>query len=72
MQYYLCPRCQFKIAQNKHVCQTCGLNMTAYANSAAPEQDVENSRPAVKNVWAKVLGLTGRSKESAQEKPALS
>jgi hypothetical protein len=72
MQYYLCPRCNFRVAQNKHVCQTCGLNITAYNSTIASEQDAAPSKPASKNVWARVLGLDGRRKDGGQEKPALS
>jgi hypothetical protein len=72
MQYYLCPRCKFRVAQNKHVCHTCGLNIASLNSTAGGEQDTANAKPVTKNVWAKVLGLDGRRKESAQEKPALS
>jgi hypothetical protein len=72
MQYYLCPRCNFRVAQNKHVCQTCGLNVNAYNSTIAGEQDATTSKPASKNVWARVLGLDGRRKDGGQEKPALS
>ncbi len=71
MQYYLCPRCKFKVAQNKHVCNTCGLNVAVYNSTISGEQDTAQVKPATKNVWAKVLGLDGRQKESGQEKPAL-
>ncbi len=27
MNYYLCPRCKFKIASNKHLCTTCGYKI---------------------------------------------
>ena len=72
MQYYLCPRCKFRVAQNKHVCNTCGLDIAAYNSTICSEQEPSNAKPATKNVWAKVLGLDGRRKESGQEKPALS
>lgn len=72
MQYYLCPRCKFRIAQNKHVCQTCGLNIAAYNSTVGGDQSAQPSKAPSKNVWAKVLGLDGRQKESGQEKPALS
>jgi hypothetical protein len=72
MQYYLCPRCNFRVAQNKHVCQTCGLNVNAYNSTIANEQDATVSKPASKNVWARVLGLDGRRTDGGHEKPALS
>jgi len=67
MHYYLCPRCQFRIAENKKVCPTCGFNFASMKNSqSSPE---EHSAPKTKTaLWSKVLGL---SKESGKEKPAL-
>lgn len=71
MQYYLCPRCQFRIAANKKVCTTCGFNLAALKN-AAPSEDVsETGSKAPKTAfWSKYLGQQS-NKESAQEKPAL-
>jgi hypothetical protein len=72
MQYYLCPRCKFRVAQNKHVCNTCGLNIAAYNSTVSGDESAEQAKPASKSVWSKVLGLDGRRKDSQQEKPALS
>jgi hypothetical protein len=72
MQYYLCPRCKFKIAANKHVCTTCGLNVSAYNSTVGGEQTDKDAKPAKSNVWARMMRLDSRpSKESGQEKPAL-
>lgn len=72
MQYYLCPRCKFRVAQNKHVCNTCGLNIAAYTSTISGDESAAQSKPASKSVWAKVLGMDGRRKDSQHEKPALS
>lgn len=72
MQYYLCPRCKFRVAQNKHVCNTCGLNIAAYNSTIGGDQGSEQTKPASKNPFAKMLRFEGRQKESGQEKPALS
>lgn len=33
MQYFLCPRCQFKSPANKHICQTCGYKLPSAKSS---------------------------------------
>lgn len=68
MQYYLCPRCQFKVSARKYVCATCGYNMAVAKEKAEETELPANSRG---NVWSRFLGLE-RRKESTTEKPALS
>lgn len=69
MLYYLCPRCQFKIQANKHVCSTCGYKMPA--TSASKDDDVQSNQSKA-NVWLKMLGLNaGDKNEPGHEKPAL-
>ncbi len=73
MQYYLCPRCKFKTAANKHVCQTCGVNFSVYNNTASGDRAAATTKVSKVKVWAKLLGLDSRhSKETGHEKPALS
>lgn len=70
MLYYLCPRCQFKVPANKHVCTTCGYKIPA-TNSGNASLETEGKQ-ARTNVWLKMLGLdTGAKKEQGHEKPAL-
>ncbi len=72
MQYFLCPRCQFRVPANKHICQTCGNKIVSStpANSGA-DNSVE--KKALVNPFAKLLGFNNesKSKDGSQEKPAL-
>ncbi len=71
MQYFLCPRCQFKVQANKHICQTCG---NKFAPAAPASGGTGGAAPrAIVNPFAKLLKLDNQSKqkEAAQEKPAL-
>jgi hypothetical protein len=75
MQYFLCPRCQFKVPANKHLCQTCGYQVpSAATNSGASPASAFSASRAVKstNPFAKLLRLqSDENKEPSQEKPAL-
>ncbi len=71
MQYYLCPRCQFRIAANKHVCTTCGFNMSSLKNTSAVEEQTSPVKMPKTAFWSKYLGIQPANKEPAQEKPAL-
>jgi hypothetical protein len=72
MQYYLCPRCQFRVAINKNVCHTCGFSMSSLKNSQNNAEQSSTAEPTTKTaVWAKFLGLSGPRKETGKEKPAL-
>jgi predicted amidophosphoribosyltransferase len=72
MQYFLCPRCQFRVPANKHICQTCG---NKFVSSAPANSGADNSveKKALVNPFAKLLGFNNQSKQkdSSQEKPAL-
>lgn len=70
MQYYLCPRCQFRIAAKKNVCTTCGFNLASLKTSA-PLEDAETTPAKLPKTafWSKYLGQS--NKDPAQEKPAL-
>ena len=72
MHYILCPRCQFKVPANKHICQTCGFQIP----SAAPTNggNVQSSNK-IGNPFARLLKLQnqeGKPNEGNQENPALS
>lgn len=71
MQYYLCPRCQFKIAANKHVCATCGLNIASQRSTAGSAENTVEQKAPKSNVFSKFLKMDRRPKEATQEKPAL-
>lgn len=72
MQYYLCPRCKFKTASNKPVCQTCGLNFAVYNSTVGSDSTAGDSKPSKFKLFSKIFHLEGRqAKESGQEKPAL-
>lgn len=69
MQYYLCPRCQFRIAANKHVCATCGFHVPSQRSTAGGADSEQKT--AKSNVFSKFLKMDRRPKETTQEKPAL-
>ena len=69
MQYYLCPRCQFRIAANKHVCATCGFHVPVQRSTASGAETEQKASKT--NVFSKFLKMDRRAKESTQEKPAL-
>lgn len=71
MQYYLCPRCQFRIAANKQRCNTCGFNMASLKSSAPAEEQAPTGNLPKTAFWSK-FGMQPANKEKAQEKPALS
>ena len=71
MQYILCPRCQFRVPANKHLCQTCGNKMPS---GASTNGGTVSERGKLSNPFAKMLGMnnTAKQQDSTQEKPALS
>jgi hypothetical protein len=71
MQYYLCPRCQFRIAANKHVCATCGLNIASQKSTASGAENNGDQKASKSNLFSKFLKMDRRPKEATQEKPAL-
>jgi hypothetical protein len=73
MQYFLCPRCQFRVPANKHSCQTCGYKIPS-ASSAGSGTNTDERTGTLTNPFAKLMGFTGNSKqkETGSEKPALS
>ena len=68
MQYFLCPRCQFKVPANKHICQTCGYSVP----SAKPVQaeaggatDGATDGSKVRNL-SKLFGFNSAKQKDAQ------
>jgi len=72
MQYFLCPRCKFKVPTNRRVCQTCGYELPKTAPSVSESETGSVSKKG--SVWARVLGYSqqGGKTAEAHEKPALS
>ncbi len=73
MHYYLCPRCNFKIAGKKRLCTTCGYRIPKPESN----DDVASGAKSMKrnSVFSKLFGFRpddNKSTESGQEKPALS
>jgi ribosomal protein L40E len=66
MQYYLCPRCQFRVPAKKNACTTCGYDMLPLKTAAAQQNE---NKPAKASIWSRMLG---DKKEQGKEKPALS
>jgi DNA-directed RNA polymerase subunit RPC12/RpoP len=76
MNYYLCPRCHFKVSATKYICSTCGFKVPP-ANDTKNRAVAENeSKASVKpNLFLRLFGSNGATqnqKETAAEKPALS
>jgi hypothetical protein len=68
MQYFLCPKCQFKVPANKHICQTCGYKIpsASEASGGADGADIKA------RTFSKLFGFNAsKQKDSQQEKPAL-
>lgn len=72
MQYFLCPRCQFRVPANKHSCQTCGYKIPSTSGTSGGTKPEERTGKLT-NPFAKLLGFTGndKQKETGSEKPAL-
>lgn len=70
MQYILCPRCQFKMPANKHICQTCGMKIPT---TASAEGGKGKETKSLTNPFARLLGLNGsnKTKDQSQENHAL-
>ncbi|MBX9668858.1 MAG: hypothetical protein K2X93_14630 [Candidatus Obscuribacterales bacterium] len=69
MQYFLCPRCSFKVPGNRRSCHTCGYEVPKAVTNISSDTD-EKSVSRKANVWAKVLGFS-QQEGKPDEKPAL-
>ncbi len=70
MQYFLCPRCNFKVPGNRRSCNTCGYEVPKAAGNAHVE---EQSSPVLNKktaVWSKFLGFSQQDSKR-DENPAL-
>jgi len=68
MQYYLCPRCQFRVPAKKNACTTCGFDMLPLKTAQSEPAETKSSRASV---WLRMLGVDKKA-EQGKEKPALS
>lgn len=77
MQYLLCPRCQFRVALNRHICGTCGLAMPSLKQLQGEAEIIAQASQAKKGkLWSSFFGLTPRgssipNSEHGHEEPAL-
>jgi predicted amidophosphoribosyltransferase len=76
MMYQLCPRCQFKIALNKHVCGTCGLNISAYntkfrQNFAQEDSHKSKTNTSLANLFSTFGQKSKKIQDNRHEEPAL-
>jgi hypothetical protein len=69
MQYFLCPRCNFKVPGNRRSCNTCGYEVPKAAGSSVVEEDSKtlNKKSAV---WSKFLGFSQQD-QKRDKNPAL-
>lgn len=74
MNYYICPKCNFKMAGKTRLCSTCGYKIPK------PER-VDDSASSVKknvkrgSIFSRFFGVNAddnKATEGGQEKPALS
>lgn len=76
MHYILCPRCHFRVALNKHLCSTCGYNLSTANNARGVNEELGQGAKAKRgdNFWAKFFGLEPPDddrKDPTKEEPAL-
>jgi hypothetical protein len=66
MNYYLCPRCKFRIASNKHLCTTCGFKIPSDNGTKSGAKEV-SPKETTKSAF---LGRLFNNIEKASEKKA--
>lgn len=74
MHYYLCPRCNFKIAEKKRLCTTCGYRIPKPESVDQSESASGTGAAKRSNILSRFFGVRAeenKSGESGQEKPAL-
>ncbi len=72
MQYFLCPRCKFKISGASRICSTCGYQIVKMnpATSSTPEIKEEPKKRA--SLLSRFFGLdNNKPAEGGTEKHAL-
>ena len=73
MHYYLCPRCNFKIAGKKRLCTTCGYRMPKPDSTDDSASGAKNAKRG--SIFSRFFGVNSddnKQTEGGQEKPALS
>ncbi|HEY9777871.1 MAG TPA: hypothetical protein V6C81_29185 [Planktothrix sp.] len=68
MQYYLCPRCQFRVPAKRNACTTCGFDLTPLKNAKVDQEE----KPSRASMLLKLIGGNKQKEQPSQEKPALS
>lgn len=69
MQYFLCPRCNFKVPGNRRSCTTCGYEVPKAAGNASVQEDTQ-ALTKKSSVWSKFLGFS-QADAKRDENPAL-
>jgi DNA-directed RNA polymerase subunit RPC12/RpoP len=74
MNYYLCPRCKFKIASNKYLCTTCGFKIPSSSGTKSGGKEAspkESTKQAfLGRLFNNLEKANGKKTDTAQEKPA--
>jgi DNA-directed RNA polymerase subunit RPC12/RpoP len=73
MNYYLCPRCKFRIASSKYICSTCGFKVLPASDTKSGVSD-DSHKAAKPNLLGKIFNVEQRANkpsDSAAEKPVL-
>lgn len=70
MQYFLCPRCNFKVPGNRRSCTTCGYEVPKAAPSNTVVEEDSKTLNRKTSVWSKVLGFN-QQEAKRDENPAL-
>lgn len=65
MQYFLCPRCQFKVPANKHICQTCGYKVPTSKPAQGEANGTDNGTKA--RSFSKLFGFNAAKPKDAQQ-----
>lgn len=69
MQYFLCPRCNFRVPGNRRTCHTCGYEVPKAAASTSIEEEPKTLNKK-SSAWAKVFGFN-QQEAKRDENPAL-
>jgi len=70
MNYYLCPRCKFRIASTKYVCSTCGFKVPPVHHDTKSEADERAPVAVVKVSFLSKLFNLDASRNKVVETPA--
>jgi DNA-directed RNA polymerase subunit RPC12/RpoP len=73
MNYYLCPRCKFRVASSKYICSTCGFKVPPASDTKSGVSDIPQ-KVAKSSFIGKLFNAEQRpnkSSDSTAEKPVL-